>query len=580
MKQPQKQTSVLSISIRIMIPCFCVLVILFVVVFNNLQKAREVAYSYMMSTADLRVDDISADIDKINSEIFKRGENHIYSQRLPKKITPASVNLYAVFNEIVADNTALRSRYGEEYIFYFYSQDADFLISGTTIYYKGGYETALSEQMRKQLNQLVSNEWRWSLIYADDKPFLLCAYAKERYVYGCYIDLQLLLGKLEMNNMGYRMIPYIRWKNDELISNRNYSDVDEMKKNIEYYRRQNKLLKNDLYNFTVSNLFEIEMVLIPDGGILEDIVKMQFVLLLILAGFMLVIGYGGCYLYLKLLKPVREFVVKLQNPEAELFLNNTETFNVTELEKVSKEFKELLRRVKTLKIAVYEKELMAQQVQLEYVQEQMQSHFYLNCMSILHGMAEQKQNHQMTHFLKLLSEYMRYVNNDSCKMKTILEELDHIRDYIAIQQFRYNNAFTYEADVEDTLLECYVPALLLQTFVENSVKHAMRSDRHLVISVYITTELHDEEEYLYIVISDTGGGFSEEVLKALEENRPIYYENRVHVGIVNIIQRLKLIYGDRADLKLSNMGKGYGAVVQITLPLIREYVNESGDSVK
>ena len=180
----------------------------------------------------------------------------------------------------------------------------------------------------------------------------------------------------------------------------------------------------------------------------------------------------------------------------------------------------------------------------------------------------------MVHLLELLSRYMRYVINDSYKMKKISDELTHLEDYIEIQQLRYKNAFTYEADVEERIRECYIPALMLQVFVENAIKHAVSLEQQIDISLYITTEMLDGEEYLYITISDTGTGFTDEILKHIEADRPIYYDNRKHIGIANAKQRLKLIYGNKADMKLSNMAPGYGAVVELTMPLTK---NDEGN---
>ena len=92
---------------------------------------------------------------------------------------------------------------------------------------------------------------------------------------------------------------------------------------------------------------------------------------------------------------------------------------------------------------------------------------------------------------------------------------------------------------------------LIQTLVENSVVHGVSLDRKSEISLYLTNETYEDGEYLYICISDTGNGFSKEALDAIENDTPIIYHGRHHVGISNIKRRLALMYGERASITCS-----------------------------
>ena len=91
-------------------------------------------------------------------------------------------------------------------------------------------------------------------------------------------------------------------------------------------------------------------------------------------------------------------------------------------------------------------------------------------------------------------------------------------------------------------------------------------NRKSEISLYLTNETYEDGEYLYICISDTGNGFSKEALDAIENDTPIIYHGRHHVGISNIKRRLALMYGERASITCSNMDENYGAVVEVRLP--------------
>ena len=86
------------------------------------------------------------------------------------------------------------------------------------------------------------------------------------------------------------------------------------------------------------------------------------------------------------------------------------------------------------------------------------------------------------------------------------------------------------------------------------------------ISVYITSEVYEDGKYLYLCVSDTGKGFSPEIMEAIEKDLPIVYNGRKHVGLQNIKRRLKLLYGGRASMIIQNMDENYGAIVEIRIP--------------
>ena len=247
--------------------------------------------------------------------------------------------------------------------------------------------------------------------------------------------------------------------------------------------------------------------------------------------------------------PMRDFVDALDNMNEEQMLNENGANNILELEFASGKFRTLLRKIQSLKIAIYEKELKEQRAELEYVQEQVRPHFLLNCLSVIHGKADEKGEKEIIRITEVLSDYMRYVMKDSKNQRVIREELDHIASYVEMQKLRYGEeAFSYETILDGNVEDCLVPPLLLQTLVENAIVHEVTLDNKIEISLYITSEEYEDGRYLYISVSDTGRGFSRETLEALENDSPIIYDGRKHVGLQNVRRRLELLYGGRAGI--------------------------------
>ena len=110
-----------------------------------------------------------------------------------------------------------------------------------------------------------------------------------------------------------------------------------------------------------------------------------------------------------------------------------------------------------------------------------------------------------------------------------------------------------------------MPKLLVQTFVENAVKHANRPGQILSVEVAVKELEREDGLYISIRISDNGKGYPEERLEEL--NAPVTefrYHSR-HVGIDNVKYRIYLMYGERAQLFFYN-GPSKGAVAELLLP--------------
>ena len=140
-----------------------------------------------------------------------------------------------------------------------------------------------------------------------------------------------------------------------------------------------------------------------------------------------------------------------------------------------------------------------------------------------------------------------------------------------IKQIRYGKeAFSFEVIMDQGMEEYKVPAMLIHNFVENAVVHTVSLDSYVEITLYVVLERYEEGKYLYLCISDTGGGFPEKILEAARSEKPVYYDGRKHIGISNSVKRLRLLYGERAKISFSNMDEGYGAVVEVRIPAQKE----------
>ena len=163
------------------------------------------------------------------------------------------------------------------------------------------------------------------------------------------------------------------------------------------------------------------------------------------------------------------------------------------------------------------------------------------------------------------SRYLRYLFQTDKELLCIEYELAHIQAYLDIQQLRLGAFFTYTCSIETSDKNALIPPLLLITFVENTIKHASAADGNLQIRLVVTRVQQNNELYLKIDITDSGQGFPEDVLKKISQGKSLDTDGLAHVGIINSMQRLNLLYGEHHKIRFFNEEHG-GAHIQLLIP--------------
>lgn len=576
-KGEKKNKSMGKLTIQVIIPVVILFLGILVVMFQSMFEARQLVYRYIEDTAALYVEQLNTDITKINYEIItltskKREINSV------KGIRPEDSKYYPVLNEIQEQNRNLKIRYKAPSCFFVYLEEAELLITDSGSVFKDSRKLGLNSVLMVALREKRGERTpysQWYFINDGEQDYVFSRFSQNGMTMGCAIRLEDLFKTLRIDSLGYEGIPFIQGEDGSLFM----SSKDRDKISVEDIcnipeKKAGIFTEKVIYSFPISGIIgenrAFHIMITPSGGILEKIMRLQVILVFLAIGII-----AGCILvvrvyYQRILHPMKHFVNSLKNTEEEQWINENGSNNILELEMASKEFKGLLRKIKSLKINIYEKELARQKTELEAMQVQIRPHFYLNCLSLIHGMADVAEEEKIVHITEMLSNYMRYVMSDTFEPRSLKEEITFIRNYVEIQQIRYGKeAFSFEVIMEDTIETCLVPTLIIHNFVENAITHAVSLDNHVEITLYIVIENYEDGEYLYICISDTGTGFPPDILEAIEQDTPIYYNDRKHIGIQNSLKRLKLMYGERAKINFSNMDEGYGAVVEITIPVER-----------
>lgn len=572
MRKKKNPVGLRPVMLRLLAVFLILMSVMLAAMVKNIREVRDVAYECMEDKTSLYVDLIGKDIENLSTELLvMRVRDNKELLELPESITPQQSRYYKLQDDITDENFTKRMVYDNKYSFFEYVYSADFLILDSAVYFQTSRHAPESTALKEKLRFIIEEDKKgvlWDFFEADGVDYLYGTLQQSGRAVGCIARLDDLFAGIEITNLGYEGVPFFEKDGEVYMGSQNKGREDIMEL-ISLPEHQNVMTNAyAFYQYPLKRVGNLEILMVFTNGVLDRISHIQTLLLL---GYLVLIGIVLmilAYFYQRILKPMRSFVNGLKNPEKEQWLSDNSENSIVELEYASKQFKEQFRELQSLRIALYEKELMEKKTQLEYVQEQIRPHFYLNCLSIIQGMAEMSHAEDIVYITGMLSDYMRYVMKDSFELRSIRDELEHIQNYIDIQCIRRPGAFTYEAIVDDEVKELMIPPLVLQAFVENSVSHALIADGHIEVTLYMTLEERNGRKMLYITLSDTGPGFPEKILKAIEGKKPIVFNGRRHIGIQNTIKRLDILYGREVSVHLSNMAEHYGAVVEILMPAV------------
>lgn len=306
---------------------------------------------------------------------------------------------------------------------------------------------------------------------------------------------------------------------------------------------------------------------IPDDKILENLPYLrQLIQIIIFIGIMLI----PLTLFLMrrtILKPMDRLmnVMKdIRNGDIEVRLKDKPTSS--EFKMLNQTFNHMLDEIHDLRISVYEEQINKQKAELEHLQNQVNPHFFLNSLNIIYRLAQTKRHELVQEMTMSLIQYFRYMFRKSSLVVPLRDELDHVRNYLRIQELRFPEMLTKEISAPEYLLDTPVPSLIVQTLVENVIKYAVTGDMPTTIQLYAELVSEENRAFLELRIRDNGGGFPSDVLSDLRDGKRIIREDGVHIGIWNLKKRLDLLYNGQARITFANLEPN-GAEIDIRLPL-------------
>ena len=221
-------------------------------------------------------------------------------------------------------------------------------------------------------------------------------------------------------------------------------------------------------------------------------------------------------------------------------------YNTEDVDRLRAVAAQLAVAVERLALLERERELVRQtaQAELAALRAQINPHFLFNALNTVAALVRDRPDEAeatVEHLAGLFRDVLTASGQASVPLR---DEIRLVRRYLAVEGARFGDALSVEVDVADDVAGVPVPAFAVQTLVENAVKHGVERKRG---GGAVTVRARAAASVLEVVVEDTGVGFV--------PGTPF------GVGLQNVADRLRLLYGDRARLDVQRTSAGTRAVL-------------------
>lgn len=180
------------------------------------------------------------------------------------------------------------------------------------------------------------------------------------------------------------------------------------------------------------------------------------------------------------------------------------------------------------------------EIELNKLKSQLNPHFIFNSMNIIRALVDEdpvKAKKSITQLSNILRKTLQMGKHKTVSFE---DEMKVVMDYLELEKARFEERLVCESDIAPGSEKFQVPVLMIQTLVENGIKHGI-SQLPNGGKLILSTEIH--EDCLHIRITNSGK------LKSLKSKDSGF-------GLVNTKQRLQLLYGSNASLKIEDLNNG------------------------
>ncbi|RJX38990.1 sensor histidine kinase [Paenibacillus pinisoli] len=283
-----------------------------------------------------------------------------------------------------------------------------------------------------------------------------------------------------------------------------------------------------------------------------------FLLFLILAVF------AAWLLWKMVYRPLDKFHREIKSLTQSEEREKEELTHIPEFDYLLYQTRSMKRKIWTLYDEIETKEKRRADLEVEKLLYQINPHFLMNTLDTVHWLAVMNGQKEIDKLVLSLNKLLYYNLGKMGETSTIGDEIEALKEYLQLQQIRYDFQFDVDIDVDENSLGLPSPRFLLQPMVENALYHGVSDDGYIYVGIAL------QEDSLQITIQDNGAGMSREIIaELLDEDTEDSDKVGMGIGMKYVKRILRASYGDEAKLNIRSE-VGQGTVVSLRLPVTEE----------
>ncbi len=261
-----------------------------------------------------------------------------------------------------------------------------------------------------------------------------------------------------------------------------------------------------------------------------------------------------------LMNPLKELATQMSVVGGGDFKTEIHIEGSSEFITLSQQFNQMTQQINSLIEKSYQSEISEKQARLQALEYQLNPHFLYNTLQTISTAAILNNQREISRMIEALAFIMRYpLQGDNLVM--VSKEISYVESYLLLQKARFEERLAVEIDVSETVQNLLLPKMSVQLLVENAINHGMENTGE---SIKIKIHVYAEEDSYFVRVSDNGKGMKE---SRLAEVRKYIFDgnfNTKSVGLRNLVDRLRLIYGESFTFDLvSTKNVGTTATLEI-----------------
>lgn len=260
---------------------------------------------------------------------------------------------------------------------------------------------------------------------------------------------------------------------------------------------------------------------------------------------------------------IRSLIDDMRKVEEGSLLEVRENDEVAEVHALSSHMNHMILRLRKALENLYKKDIKQTEVELYSLQAQINPHLFYNTLEVINMMLLVREQYDLSELVVDLADIMRFNVSRKQLCIPLRDEMDMIDKYLEIMRARFSSRFSSRLENDADTLDCPVVKLLIQPIVENAVLYGIENCQENC-EVVVRSRL--EDGLLVVEVEDNGSGIDPAVAEAINDGsyRGAYGKHS-GIGMRNIIQRIRLYYGEEYGLEVKPLS-GRGTLARITLP--------------